>query len=74
MLVFMSCLSESFLSEIPEGASESFLFEVVFRKLFRPKVFNINESGFLKVTSLWILPMHKNLFTTSNNGHMLDKI
>ena len=38
MLVFlMSCLSESFLSEIPEKASERFLSEV-----FLPKVFDFN--------------------------------
>ena len=38
----MSCLSDSFLPEIPEKASESFLSKVVFRKVFRPKVFDFN--------------------------------
>ena len=38
----MSCLFESFLFEMPEKASESFLSEVAFPKLFRPKVFDIN--------------------------------
>ena len=36
-------MSESFLSEIPEKASES-LSEVVFPKLFRPKVLDFNVS------------------------------
>ena len=31
-----------FLSEILEKASESFLSEVVFPKVFRPKVFDVN--------------------------------
>ena len=38
----MSCLSESFLPEIPEKASESFLSEVFLPKVFRPKVFDFN--------------------------------
>ena len=38
----MSYLSESFLSEIPEKASESFLSEVFLPKLFGPKVFDFN--------------------------------
>ena len=42
MMILVSCFSESFLSEIPEKASESFLSEVVFPKLFRPKVFDFN--------------------------------
>ena len=33
---------QSFLSEIPEKMSESFLSEVVFPKLFCPKVFNFD--------------------------------
>ena len=40
----MLCLSERFLSEIFEKASESFLFEVVFQKVFRSKVFHFNVS------------------------------
>ena len=43
----MSCFSESFLSEIPEKASESFLSEVVFPKLFRPKVFDFNVTVYI---------------------------
>ena len=38
----MSCLSESFLSKIPEKASESFLSEVFLPKVFRLKVFDFN--------------------------------
>ena len=38
----MVCLSESFLSEIPEKASESFLSEVFLPKVFCPKVFYFN--------------------------------
>ena len=38
----MSCLSESFLSEIPKKASESFLSEDFLPKVFRPKVFDFN--------------------------------
>ena len=38
----MSCLSESFLSKIPEKVSESFLSEVFLPKVFRPKVFDYN--------------------------------
>ena len=39
----MLCLSESFLSEIPEKESERFLSEVVFfPKLFHPRVFDFN--------------------------------
>ena len=38
----MSCLSESFLSELPEKASESLLSEVSLPKLFSPKVFDVN--------------------------------
>ena len=51
----MSCLSESFLSEIPEKASESLLSEVVFQKLFRPKVldFNVNDLLILKTGLLY---------------------
>ena len=38
----MSCLSEGFLSEITEKASESFLLEVFLPKVFGPKVFDFN--------------------------------
>ena len=38
----MSYLPESVLSEIPEKASESFLFEVFLPKVFRPKVFDFD--------------------------------
>ena len=38
----MSYLSESFLSKIPEKASESFLTEVFLPKLFGQKVFDLN--------------------------------
>ena len=42
MHVFDRVCPKVFLSEILEKASESFLSEVVFLKLFRPKVFYIN--------------------------------
>ena len=48
----MSCLSESFLSDIPKKASKSFLPEVFLPKVFRPKVFDFNVSellGFLNI-------------------------
>ena len=41
-LFLMSCLSESFLSEIPEKVPESFLSEVFLPKVFLPKVFDFN--------------------------------
>ena len=43
----MSFLPESFLSEIPEEASESFLSEVFLPKIFRPNVFDFNLSIYL---------------------------
>ena len=41
----MSYVSECFLSEIPEKASESFLSEVLLPKLFGPKVFDFIVYG-----------------------------
>ena len=38
----MLCLSESFLSKIPERRLRIFLSGVVFPKPFRPKVFDLN--------------------------------
>ena len=38
----MSCLYHNFLSNIHEKASESFLSEVVFAKLFRTNAFDFN--------------------------------
>ena len=38
----LSCLSESFLSEIPVKKSESLLSDLLFVKLIRPHVFDIN--------------------------------
>ena len=46
----MSCLSESFLFEIPENASESFLSEVFLPQLFGPKVFDFNVINATKET------------------------
>ena len=41
-----------FLSEILEKASESFLSEVVFPKVFRPKVFDVNVHSGLTMLNL----------------------
>ena len=49
----MSCLSESFLSEIPETASGRFLSEVAFPKLFRPKVFDFDVTISLLPEKVW---------------------
>ena len=49
----MSCLSESFLSEIPEKASDSLLSEVFLPKVFRPKVFDFNVCSFVYVIVLF---------------------
>ena len=50
----MSCLSESFLSEIPEKASESFLSEVFLPKVFRPKVFDFNVQKYISEPNIKI--------------------
>ena len=46
----MLCLSESFLFEIPEKSSESFLSEVFLPKGFRPKVFDFNVASFKRAS------------------------
>ena len=62
----MSCFSESCLSEIPEKASGSLLSEVVFPKLFRPKVFDFNVTDLCQMEHRYLIGEH---LTENGLGH-----